>query len=176
MAIVNVGMQSPWMDYYKKIDKFFEGDEGVDVIFDESTFTLTLFVEDKTKANALNQLIPPTKEFGNITVKIKILEGNKGVVYATHGEELANVFEDALAGNKNFVAVYKYISDFITNPILYVVFKCEVVQYYIDDLSDAYGNRNTLWETIASEIFETPYPVYYSTEAMNTNEVEIKVE
>jgi hypothetical protein len=52
----------------------------------------------------------------------------------------------------------------LTNPITYVIFKKEVVQYYDDNLGDAHGNRTTLYEQIANQIFEDREGIYFCTD------------
>ena len=56
------------------------------------------------------------------------------------------------------------VTGIFSNPITYVVFVNEVVQYYNDNLSDIHGLRSTLYQEIAKDIFETRLGVYYCTD------------
>lgn len=51
-----------------------------------------------------------------------------------------------------------------SNPITYIVFKNKVVQFWNDDLSDIYGNRSTLYQDIAKEIFGESSGIFFCTD------------
>ena len=53
------------------------------------------------------------------------------------------------------------------NPIIYVIFKPEVIQYFTDSLNDAHGLCSTLMQDMADEIFEWIDGVYYCTDKVN---------
>ena len=52
----------------------------------------------------------------------------------------------------------------ISNPLTYVIFEKEVVQYWNDNLGDAHGNKTTLYEELARELFEDLGGVFYCTD------------
>ena len=51
----------------------------------------------------------------------------------------------------------------MTNPITYVIFKKEVVQYYNDSLSDAHGMCSTLYQDIAKRILDADEGIFFCT-------------
>ena len=73
----NIKMVSPWIGYYKEIKSLFQEDYTVKVKYDDSKNTIKLYVEDEEKADALAQLLPNRKVFGNITVNIDVIPANK---------------------------------------------------------------------------------------------------
>ena len=50
------------------------------------------------------------------------------------------------------------------NPITYVVFVNEVVQYFNDDLGDVYGQCSTLYQEIAKDVFGETEGVFFCTD------------
>jgi hypothetical protein len=52
----------------------------------------------------------------------------------------------------------------------YVIFKNCVVQFFNDNLNDAFGNVSTLYQDIAPAVFEnTPIGVHYCTDVERGN-------
>ena len=150
---------SPWIDKYHAIQAFFAHDPEVHTIFDEDEHTVKLFVDGECKAAALGILLNKEYQFGNYVLKIEVIPANNNCP----GNETGNIHEDAFDGNNAF-SFARTITGIFSNPITYVVFKNAVVQYYNDDLSDAYGQRSCLYEDIAREILEPRTGVYYSTD------------
>ena len=140
-----VQLASPWENFYHEIDALFKNDPDVKVKFDEENNVVQLFVDNQEKADALTQILPTERTFGNVTVYVEVLPADKT-------NNVADLFQAAFKGNPA-IAYIKTIEVFGA-PMTYVLFKKEVVQYYNDDLSDIHGNRSTLYQDIAKDIFD----------------------
>ena len=155
----NVKMAPPWVQYANAVNAMFGKDKEVEVVYNNDDKTLKLLVENPVKADALQQLLPVQKEFGNVVLKITVIPANKEMTKA-------QLYQAAFSNNPALRDVVP-VEGVFTNPILYVIFAKEVVQYYNDDLSDAHGNRNTLYQEIAKEIFNHQDGVMYCTDVDN---------
>ena len=163
---------SPWINFYHELQAFFRNDRDVTVIFDEEETEVKLFVNGADKADALTKLLPESRKFGSVTLKITVAPTNaEPQIYSTYRRhphavrrymnETQEMFSNAFYGNPAFVFTDKV--DLQTNEIIYIVFRNEVVQYYNDDLGDYYGQCSTLYQNIAADIFN-PFPgVHYCT-------------
>ena len=152
-------MVSPWIGYYKEIKSLFQEDSTVKVKYDDSKNTIKLYVEDEEKADALAQLLPNRKVFGNITVNIDVIPANKVET------PKIDLFRKAFDGN-GAVAYIETVDNVSSNAFHFVVFQPEIVQYYNDDLSDINGLRSTLYQDIAKEIFGEREGIYFCTDKM----------
>ena len=153
-------LSSPWVEYYHKVEAMFKNDLDVRVIFDEDIPELKLFVEDPYKAAALTDLMPEQVGYGNVVLAIKVIPANGT---ASGGLTGAALFDEAFRRNP----AYRYSEDIrgvFPNPITFVVFANEVVQYFNDNLFDVNGVCSTLYQDIAKEIFEVKSGVYYCTD------------
>ena len=155
----NIKMVSPWIGYYKEIESLFQEDSTVKVKYDDSKNTIKLYVEDEEKADALAQLLPNRKVFGNITVNIDVIPANKVET------PKIDLFRKAFEGN-GAVAYIETVDNASSNAFHFVVFQPEIVQYYNDDLSDINGLRSTLYQDIAKEIFGEREGIYFCTDKM----------
>lgn len=63
------------------------------------------------------------------------------------------MYKAAFEGNAAFNYL-ETVEGVFTNPISYVVFANEVVQFFNDDLNDIHGLKSTLYEDIARDVFE----------------------
>lgn len=143
--MAKVNLSSPWSNYYKEINALFGLNPDINVVFDEENYVVKLYVDGEVKANAIEQILPQEKEFGNVTVTIQVIPANKT------SKSRADLFEAAFRGNPAFSYIQTIEGPF-TNPISYVVFKNAVVQYFTDNLGDIHGLRSTLYQEIAREI------------------------
>ena len=156
MANEKVKMSAPWVQYAHALAALFAEDEQVTVHYDEDENVVKIRVDNAPKAEALSQLLPVEKAFGNVVLKISVIPSN---IQATK----ADLFRTAFAGNRA-------VNDFIelegvfSNPLTYVVFRKEVVQYWIDNLGDPHGVRSTLYQDIATEIFGEHEGVLFCTD------------
>lgn len=149
-------MVSPWMNYYQEVKALFERDPEIKIVFDEDNYEIKLYVEKPSKAEALIQLLPTERQYGNVTLKITVIPAN------TDGSEVMDLFWDAFDGNP--ALAYVEDSPGIGAPFNYVVFENKVVQYHNDDISDANGLRSTLYQEIAKDVFGDIQGVSFCTE------------
>lgn len=166
--MARIGLTSPWVTFYHEVSAFFEKDSDVKVIYDEEENILTLYVENSTKAAALTELLPVEKDFGTITMQIRVVPANQNNMKKLMNlritdEPTGKLFEAALDGNKRLSQVV-HIAGIFNNPMTYVVFKKEVVQYFNDSLGDINGVCSTLMQNIANDIFENKEGVYFCTD------------
>ena len=153
----NVKLAAPWVTYFRKIEALFGADPDVDVRLDEEKKVITLYVSGEDKADAIAQLLPFQKEFGNVTVQINVVPANREE-YQTI--DLINL---AFKGNPN-LSYIETVDGIFSNKINYVVFKNEVVQYFNDNLNDIHGLTSTLYQDIAKDIFGTNKDVCFCTD------------
>lgn len=182
--MANINMVSPWVEYYHQVQAFFKYDDEVNVMFDDEAPEVKIYVTNETKADALTQLLPETKEYGNITLKVTVIPVNvddkrnyynpyRGKcgkhTYRTNAapESSQELFFNAFRGNEAFA--FGDVVHLQTNDIIYFVFKNEVVQYYNDDLGDYYGQCSTLFQNLAAEIFKPVDNVHFCTDKPRYN-------
>ena len=154
---------SPWVTYYKELDVFFKEDPQVKVVYDEEENEVKLYVDNTTKANALAELLPAEETWGNVTLRITVIPSNRRLGATQYAQPILA----ALNGNKavSFTTIIDGIS---SNPLTYIVFVNEVVQYFSDDLGDIYGQTSTLYQEIAKNIFGNIDGVYFCTDKPDT--------
>lgn len=150
-----VDLSAPWIEYARKIYALFGSDPQIEVVYDSDKPEVRLLVSDRTKAQALIELLPFSKKFGNVELAITVVPPNVD----TNPDFLAAAFE----GNPAFKEVV-HIGDVFSNPVNYVVLSNHVVQYFNDDLGSADGVRSTLYEEIARDILEPGDGVLFCTE------------
>ena len=152
-------LSPPWNIYFSKVKVLFEQDPDIKGInFDQESKVITLVVSNPEKAGAIEQLLPATKEFGNVTVTIKV------EVFVEDAEESkSDILSKAFCGNP----IFKGIEKNQTLGCAFCIFKKEVVQFYTDDLTTPDGYYSTLYEEVAREVFgsdeDSNEVVYYST-------------
>lgn len=162
-------LSSPWMIYYKEICAMFEDDSNVSVIFDEDAMKVKLFVEGNERAAAIDAIMSDEKDFGTVTLGIEVYpanyaEGPKKLKEAP--ERKKDLFDLAFSSNMA-LSFTNEVRMLYNNTFTYVVFRKEVVQYFNDDLGDAFGLCSTLYEEIARDIFKPMEGVYYCTDKIN---------
>jgi len=166
--MAKVNLSAPWTTCYRQFQAFFKYDPEVKVMYNSNGPELKLLVEDPVKADALTQLLEPSRTFGNVTLKITVVPANKAAdeVLPELASDIALV---TAALNKNpIVSQIKDISSaYISNPWCYVAFKKEVVQFFNDNLSDMNGLTSTLYQDIANEIFPRHAGVFFCTATGN---------
>lgn len=160
--MAKIGLSAPWIIFYRKLEAMFKYDAGVKVIYDEDQNCVTLYVDDGDKADALMKLLPSEKVFGEVKLTIKIVPGNEQHAL---GALSANTFDVAFFDNP-VLSYVRVVSGVLTNDLIYVVFRKEVVQYWTDDLGDINGVCSTLYQYIAKDIFENTgfENVFYCTD------------
>lgn len=150
-------LSAPWVNYYREIYAMFEYDDEVRVEYNEETYEIKLYVDNTDKAMALHELLPHEKSFGNVIVRVTIVPANRQNLTR---EEL---FRIVFKGNSNVNRI-KSVKDVLSNPITYVAFRKEVVQYPLDNLHDINGNVSTLYEDVARDIFGEEEGICFCTD------------
>lgn len=156
----NITVVSPWVNYYREIEALFGKDPDIKIQFNNNERCIKMFVCGIDKYNALTQLLPEEKVFGNVTLKIEIIPANNLT------QSMIDLFRKAFNGNPVVTDIISISRDEIgtTNDFNYIVFKKEVVQYHDDSLSDPHGNHSTLYQIIAEDIFENHDGIYFCTD------------
>ena len=162
-------LQSPWQRYYDELEVFFEEDPEVRLIFDDDSMEVKIYVSDKLKAEALELLIPAEHDYGTVTLKTTIVPPN-----SIDGLEGASTKECMVCAFKNnpIVEEIRAVTGVLSNDIVYVIFRKEVVQYYNDDMGDAYGNCSTLYQDVAKRLFDSIPGVFFCTSVEYNYDVE----
>ena len=150
----------PWITYVSELQQMFKYDGQVHVVYDNDENEVKLYVDSATKAGALQELLPETKDYGNVIRKITVVPANGFGISITPTE---NLYAAAFRGNGAFSFV-KQVQGIFSNSLTYVVFKNKVVQYFNDNLGDIYGQCSTLYQEIAKNIFLPKEGVYYCTD------------
>ena len=154
-------MIAPWIDYYRGVEALFKNDPSVRVLYDDEHKELCLYVDDSDKAYALTEVMPTDKVFGNVKLNINIIPANS--LSKSVRIKVEDYFNHIFNGNPILTNV-QLVYGIFSNPIIYVVFRKEVVQYFNDDLGDINGLRSTLWEDIARDVFTEIDSVYFCTD------------
>lgn len=160
--MANLNLSAPWEITYKKINAMFEQDPEVSVIFDRDVNIVKLYVDDADKAYALHELLKRSYDYGSVKLEVIVVPTNKGNV--TVVDWTSSVLYNA-AFYRNPIFEYAINGPAVfANPITYVVFHPQVIQYFTDDLGDINGYHSTLAQDIAKDIFEESNGVFYCTE------------
>ena len=159
MAKEKVNLSSPWVIYYRKLESFFELDPDVEVILEggeEYQPVIRLYVDNSRKADALQELLPNEKKFGNVKVPIIVIPSN-------NTSSKLDLLKVALEGNDAVVDIETVSAVF--DDITYIIFEKEVVQYFADDLGDLHGINSTLYQDLAKEIFGESSNIHFCTDS-----------
>lgn len=159
VAVLSVpvfAMSPPWVLYYKEVEALFGKDPDVAVDYDEEENEIVMLVEDSEKADAISQLLPTEKDFGNVTLKIKVIPANGS------NETKADLIAKAFDGNPVLDNIYT-ATGVMTQDYNYVIFTNEVVQYWSDNLGDANGLTSTLYQEIAKDVLGEEFGIFYCT-------------
>lgn len=154
-------LSAPWYITVREFEALFNYDEEVHVVYDEETLTLKLYVDNADKAAALAELLPTVYEYGTKVLAVEVIPANESKCDMTI-ESKEFLYEMAFEGNPIFSFARSVRLG--TNTLTYVVFLKMVVQFFIDDLSDAFGNRSTLYQEIAKDIFGEEEGVSFCTD------------
>ena len=155
--MLKVSLSAPWVTFVHEIDALFEMDPEIQTQYDNEENVYKLFVDNSKKAEALSQLLPTEKSFGNITLKIEVIPSNLEM----NGPEL---IEEAFKGNPILSFVKTGNTPFGT--VSYAVFQKKVAQFFNDQMDDLYGNKSMLYQDIAKDVLIPQDGVYYSTDVV----------
>lgn len=153
--MAKVKLASPWVRFYREVNALFADDPQIDVAFDEEAYEVKLYVDNIIKADAIAQLLPTEKVFGNVTVKITVIPANTE-------PSKESLFKAAFDGNPVLEDVETVSGPFTAS---YVIFNNEVVQYVSDNMNSIYGITSTLYEDIAKNVFGDTPGVFFCTKA-----------
>ena len=151
-----LNLSSPWVIFYRMIQALFGRDPQIKVVFDEDNLVLKLYVANPEKAEAISQLLPTEKVFGNVTLRITVIPAN------ALGVSKIDTFRKAFEGNPAVSEIIT-LSNISSNDFSYVVFEKEVVQFHDDSLSDPHGTCSTLNQEIAKEVFGQQDGIFFTT-------------
>ena len=157
----DITLASPWIIYYNKIKAMFQEDPDVKIVFNEKNYIIKLYVENTEKAEAISLLLPETVNFGNITVHINVIPGNRFKCADV------DIFRKAFEGNPAVVNIST-----IDTPVgdeSFVIFKNKVVQYHNDDMWDYHGICSTLYQDLAKELFGDFMTIHFCTDVVDEN-------
>lgn len=165
-------LSPPWVKFYKEFEALFKDDPGIKMVFEEPDaesdgYKIKLFVEGGNKAEALTELLPTEKQFGNVTIYIEVVPAN------LNKENVVQLYRAAFEGNPAF-AYAEAVTGISVPNFNYVVFEPEVVQFFNDDLGDINGYCTTLYQEIAKDVFKEQPGVYFCTD-LNDEIAEIEV-
>lgn len=152
----NTKMVAPWTEFANQVEAMFKEDKDIKFSYDDISKVITLRVNGNDKAEALTKLLPAEKEFGNITVKVKVVPANE------LGDSKIDLFAKAFSGNPAVSEITTV--ETLWGPLSFVVFAPKVVQYYNDTMFDLNGIHTTIYQDLAKEVFGTFDGLYYCTE------------
>lgn len=159
--MARVKLSAPWDEFYNEVNELFKYDDEVRVVFFEEQKKIKLFVDNPAKAEALQKLLPQKKEWGKVVLLIEVIPSNK----EKKTELTRSIWSVAFTGNTAVSFIYT-IDGIFNNPLTYVVFVNEVVQYFNDNLGDINGNRSTLYEDIARDVFGHVDGTFFCTDTV----------
>lgn len=151
-----INLSAPWVLFYREIEALFKEDPAVRVEYDEANQTIRLYVEGEEKADALAQLLPTVRTFGDVVVKVVVIPAN------LKGPSKLQLFQKAFEGNPALAFIQGGSSGVF--DLNYVVFKSKVVQFKSDDIGDVNGLTSTLYQNIAKDLFEDVRGIFFCTE------------
>ena len=160
-----LNLSSPWNTFVHELEALFGEDDDIQVIYDDEEKIVKLYVNNSRKADALTQLLPVEKKFGNVALKISVIPAN------VQNEDRLSLLAKAFEGNP-VVADIQTV-DTLIGTFNFVIFKKEVVQFFNDQLDDIHGNKSTLYQEIAKDVFEDMLDVHFCTESEAIDEIDM---
>lgn len=147
----NFHISPPWVTFANKMKALFENDDDIavnDIEDNSGNLTLMIEVKNHSKFNALEQLLPETVKFGNVTLFIEVYdEANDDKL------DYFALFNTLFSGNSSVQKIAK-LEDHTGAQHVFVVFHPEVKQFFDDNMFDYNGFWSGLNQDIAKEVFE----------------------
>ena len=144
-----VDVSPPWYTLLHKFEALFGDDPELTVGFESNDdgYFITLESRNSTKLDALEKMLKPALDFGNVGVKLKFKVSNDAP--STYERAI-----DAFSGNPMFEDILprSFMPGAQIDQVC-VIMKKDIVQFFNDNLDDFYGNLNLLPTDIAKEIF-----------------------
>ena len=154
MSEVRFKISPPWVLLTRKLEALFDPDPMIAFNVDygaEGGPSVILATNDGEKAAALVKILPEEINYGGVILHIGVDCPNMANLAFPNNKVL---FETAFKGNPIFAyAMSPYEEGYMWMPVVYVVFKNCVVQFFADNLNDCHGVMRTLYQEIADEIF-----------------------
>lgn len=165
VAKTNVAIQSPWVTAYNQIKSLFERDPELlisSMVENDGTYEFTISSSNRVKIEAIQSLLKEEYVFGNVTMKVN---------FSVENEDILQVVKNAFLGN-DILKDTQVGGNPLTGEQNFALFKKEVIQFYNDNLLDYYGNKSTLAEDIAREVFNERVlkEVHFCTDIRDINE------
>lgn len=165
MAEVRLKISPPWVVYMKKVQALFDGDPQMacNVNYSGVNPSIVLACNNGDKVTALQQILPTEVKFGNVVLTIAV-DGTPSNRSFVNKKEL---FDVAFEKNPAYAYTVSPENDGCNwFSMVYVVFKCCVVQFFADNLNDCHGIISTLYQDIAEEVLtgNAVQGVYFNTD------------
>ena len=148
----------PWVTWVNELKALFGQDKEVKIVSDWEEMAVRVYVENAEKADAIAALLPESKEFGNVTLSVTVIPGNKA------GDKFRDRFQTAFAGNPIYVETAT--AECPMGSFTYVLWRAEVIQFFNDNLGDICGNKSMLPEAVAKDVLVEQHNVYHCTEPL----------
>lgn len=165
MAEVRLKISPPWVVYVKKVQALFDGDPQIvcNINYSGVNPSIVLACNNGDKVTALQQILPTEVKFGNVVLTIAV-DGTPSNRSFVNKKEL---FDVAFEKNPAYAYTVSPENDgYNWFSIVYVVFKCCVVQFFADNLNDCHGIISTLYQDIAEEVLtgNAVQGIYFNTD------------
>lgn len=165
MSEARFKLSPPWVEYVNKMEALFDGDPQIafNVNLTGKDPKVVLACNNGDKVNALMQILPTEVAFGKIILHVIVDGTPSNRTFRTKKE----LFDVAFAKNPAYAYSVSSTDDgYAWFSMVYVVFKCVVVQMFCDNLNDCHGIISTLYQDIAKEILtgEGAQGVYFNTD------------
>lgn len=165
MSEARFKLSPPWVEYVNKMEALFDGDPQIafNVDLEGKEPKVALACNNGDKVAALQQILPTEVEFGNVVLHIIV----DGVPANRTFKSKKELFDVAFAKNPAYAYSVSPTDDgYAWFSMVYVVFKCVVVQMFCDNLNDCHGIISTLYQDIAEELLtgEATQGVYFNTD------------
>ena len=165
MEITNtITLSAPWDIYRKKLLALFDKDEDIEVKGVTNDYELHIVSSNIRKFNALRNLLPPIKTFGNVTLRI-IIDYKEEQAF-NYRQAIKDLFND-----NGRVTQIVDVKDPASISHVFVLFKPEVIQFFSDNMFDYNGLWSGLAQDLCTEIFEGAQTncVHFSTDRVASN-------
>jgi hypothetical protein len=171
-AMVSVSQKAfalspPWFVLQSQFKATLEGDPSVEVRQLRPIaggYELEIDVHaGKRKAQALSTFLSKTHVFGGVSVFVEVFDSRHRLVQPgtipTQLDDLSKLIRTALKGNRFFVKIDPGNGVYS----LFVEFTKSVVQYFADNLADAYKNINQVAADAFAQVFDFPVELKVGT-------------
>jgi len=152
-------LSPPWYTFFNYVINSVGRDRCVEVFemqeISDGNFLIPIEVRGRDKAIALATILVPCVNFGNINVRIEVIQCGQVVKPDDRCQDecsLMRIFEEAFGTNH----YYEYVEfrRVFSSIIVFPVFKKEVIQFFNDDLSDLNNSFNGVAAHVFAEVLE----------------------